>query len=222
MQSSACCTTGRGSGCRRVDGVTAVPSTTISPAVGAPSLTDCTGRGAGATPPCSAQPRFPASTLGRPSASPAQAEEGSAGEGGVPSGRIDCDPIPGPPPPAGACPAASAPGVLVCERRASTGPPGSSFQFSLSKSGPARACRGDRPSEGPALPPWSPPRARVCSGRAASLYQRVLLRSSPCSWLGFGKVLKSWKVGAVLPARGWAGWQPKPELGFDFIFSFSG
>lgn len=44
----------------------------------------------------------------------------------------------------------------------------------------------------------------------------------PLSCLGFGKVLKSWKVGAVLPARGWAGWQPKPELGFDFIFSFSG
>lgn len=45
--------------------------------------------------------------------------------------------------------------------------------------------------------------------------------SSPCSCLSFGKVLKSWKVGAVLPARRWAGWQPKPELGFDFIFSFS-
>lgn len=45
---------------------------------------------------------------------------------------------------------------------------------------------------------------------------------SPCSCLSFRTALKSWKVGAVLPARGWAGWQPKPELGFDFIFSYFG
>lgn len=85
------------------------------------------------------------------------------------------------------------------------------------------ACRAEGLPLG-ALAGWeSTQGARVHACRIASLYQRffffLLLPLQLPQLRKSSEVMESW---GCAPSQARAGWQPKPELGFDFIFSFSG
>ena len=149
--------------------------------------------------------------------------------GGAPSGSVDCDPVPA----ATVCGTAHGPQFPHLFKEGLSWPhPELPAALPGAESPPwpwpwpwPSACRQRRPLWGRPCT-WSRPKEREPAAAAelhfTSGFFFFIPPHPPCSWLSFGKVLKSWKVEAVLPARGWAGWQPKPELGFDFIFSFSG